>query len=124
MQTVLGLVKHDRLRAIQNVRRNLFSPMGGETVHDQRVRFRQAHRLGIDLIGGERLATDRPFRLLAHARPHIGIDRVRLTHGLGYGMSDRNPRTGLARLLQDSPVRLISGRAGQHETKRQFRRGV
>lgn len=41
VQAVFGLVKHDRLRAVDHLVGDLLAAMGGQAVHEQRVGLRQ-----------------------------------------------------------------------------------
>jgi hypothetical protein len=50
---VLGLVEHHRLRAFDHLVGHVLTPVAGQTVHKDRVRFRPTHRLLVDLVGGE-----------------------------------------------------------------------
>ena len=42
MQAVLGLIEHDRRRAVHDARADFLAAMRGEAVHEDRVRARRA----------------------------------------------------------------------------------
>src|SRR5262245_29752950 len=53
VQTVLGLVEHDRLRTVDDLVGDLVAAMGGQAVHEQCIRLGQRHQPGVDLIALE-----------------------------------------------------------------------
>src|ERR1700676_1713819 len=50
VQAILGLVEHHRLRAVDHLVGDLVAAMRRQAMHEQCVRFRQRHQLGIDLV--------------------------------------------------------------------------
>ena len=88
MQTILGFVPDDRLRAIDDFCRYLFTTMGGQAVHEQRILVRAIHLGSINDPAVEGFQARCVFLLVSHAGPHIG----------GYEVS---AFAGISRILED-----------------------
>ena len=61
--------------------------MRRQAVHEERVRSSVGHEGGVDLIGGEYRKPASGFVLLAHRRPHVGVNGIRSTnagHWIGH----------------------------------------
>ena len=93
MQTVLRLIKDDRLRAVQHIRADFLTPVGGQAVHDQRIGLGVGHEGGVHLELREDLPSRGGFFFLAHGGPDICVDSIGLADGFGRVMGQR----------QDSP---------------------
>ena len=50
VQAIFGLVEHHRLRTVDHLVGDFVAAMGGEAVHEQRVRFCKRHQPGVDLV--------------------------------------------------------------------------
>src|SRR5205809_838652 len=80
VEAILGLVEDHRLRAVEHGVRDLLAAMGGEAVHDERARAGERDDALVHLIGAESAAAGLRLGLLAHARPHVGVDDVGAAH--------------------------------------------
>src|SRR6266850_755485 len=90
MQPVLGLVPHDRLRAVDHLGGDFLAAMRRQAMHEQRVLLRRAHHLGVDLPGLEIAPALLVFRLEAHRGPDVGGDQVgapNCFHGVGESLA-------------------------------------
>ena len=54
VQAIFRLIDDDGLCAVQNIRRNFFSTMGRQTMHDDGVGFCPLQQPFVQLVGGER----------------------------------------------------------------------
>ena len=82
MHTIGGLDPHPAAGPIDHVGGDLLTSMSGEAVQEHGSVLSRAHQPFVDLEpleGTEALIT---FGLLAHRRPHVGVDHVGPTHRL------------------------------------------
>ena len=96
--------------------------VGGQAVHHRHVVLRPGHQFPVDLEGGEGPFPVAGFPLLAHARPHVGVDGVGAAHGLGRIVRDRHVRARGRRRVENLPVGLETLGTGQREPERQLLR--
>jgi hypothetical protein len=86
METVLSLRPHDALLAIDDLGGDFFVAVRRQAMHDDRVWPRGLHHVVTDLERPKHQRPSRVLDLLAHRRPHIGIDDVsvpRSSEGVG-----------------------------------------
>ena len=115
VQAILGFVENDRLRSVDDLTGDLFATVGGETVHDDGVTFRDVHGGAVDLIRTEHLAPLGRFVLLTHAGPDVGIDRIRTTQCFGGIARDDEIGAACTRVAHDGRIRLVTGGTGDRE---------
>src|SRR3984957_2467898 len=75
VQPVLGLVEHDRLRAVDHFVGDLFAAMGRQAVHEDGVRLGAGHQPRIDLVALEQVMAPGAVAI-AHGDPGVGDDTV------------------------------------------------
>ena len=77
MQPVLGLIEDDRVGGVHHVVGDFVAAVRGKAVHEQRVRAGGGHQRFVDLDTARKMrARVVGLVLLAHRRPHVGVDRV------------------------------------------------
>src|SRR5262245_3141894 len=76
VQTVFRLIEHDRLGAIEHLVGDLLAAVRGQTVHDDGARLGEADDRVVELVTAERLLPLHLLCLLAHRRPHVGVEHV------------------------------------------------
>src|SRR5713226_5011053 len=81
VEPIACLLERAALRAVQHVVRDLFAAMGRQTVQYDGVFWGLRQESRVHLVRGKRLQPMVAFRFLAHARPNIGINHVRVLHG-------------------------------------------
>jgi hypothetical protein len=77
MQPILCLVDDHRLRTIQHLGADFFTPVGGQTVHDNRIGLGTMHQAAVDLIRRQDFESSRMLPLTPHTDPDVGIDDIR-----------------------------------------------
>ena len=55
VQAVFRLVEHDRLRPVDHLVGDLVAAVGGQAMHEHRIRLRPRHQGGIDLVALEQI---------------------------------------------------------------------
>src|SRR3990172_933612 len=76
MKSVLGFVKHNRLRSLQNFSTYFLATMSRKTMHYHAILFCLLKKFRIDLISSEIFATPVRFRLPSHACPDVGVEHI------------------------------------------------
>src|SRR5215211_5428748 len=76
VEAVLGLVEHGRVGAVHDLGGDLLAPVGGQAVEHHHVRGGGHHRVGGQLVGLEDQRPLAVLQLLAHGRPHVGVEHV------------------------------------------------
>ena len=79
MEAIFSLIENNRLRTIKNLIGYLFASVGGQAMHEKRIRFGVLHQLAIDLIRPEYVVAASAM-LLIHRYPAIGYDRIGIGH--------------------------------------------
>src|SRR5262245_19643473 len=82
VQPVVGLRDDPALWAVDHRGGHLLAPVGGEAVHEDRVGSGGRHDPVVDLEALERPQALLGLGLLAHGRPHVGVDHPGARHGL------------------------------------------
>src|SRR5262244_3543126 len=76
VHAVFRLVVDHRVRRINDFSRHLLTTVRGQAVHEHRVARGQGKEFLVDLVRRENLLARRRLVLLAHAGPHVSVDRV------------------------------------------------
>src|SRR3954452_18698099 len=90
VQPVLGLVEHDRARAVHDLVGDLLAAMRRQAMHEDRLLAGGVHQPGVDLVGLEQVVTS-ALVLVAHRHPAIGHDRGGAFDGLERVARDHDP---------------------------------
>jgi hypothetical protein len=116
MQPVFCLLENRAGVGFQCFLVNLFAAIRGQTVHHQRVLFRQLHQNGIDLVAGQKFDALLRLGFLAHRNPHVGVKQIRALRG---GLDVARDGYVSARPFQQLLRRLefFRGRDAQFKTK-------
>ena len=96
VQAVFRFVEHDRLGPVDHLVGHLLAAMGGQAMHEDRVRRGVAHELGVDLIGREQIVAP-ALVLVAHRHPAVRDDRRRVLRRRHRIDADGDVRARLAR---------------------------
>src|SRR6266581_2150850 len=114
VQPVFGLVEDDRLRSVDDGVGDLFAPVRGQAVHEDRGPVGEAQERRTHLIAAEGLEPPFALLFLSHADPHVRVNDVRA----------RDRGAGVRRYLEaaaeptrrrlDSRVGLVARRARDH----------
>ena len=126
MESVLGLIEHDRDGGVDHFVSDLVPPVRREAVHEEGVRGGVCHQGRIYLVGDEDAPASIGFRLLAHRRPDVGVYRIRVADAfgriIGHDYAAAEARDG-SDTLTNGMRKLESGRRGdpnrgaQHRTR-------
>ena len=112
MQSVLRLVPHDRLRAVDDVGGHLLPAMGRQAVHKQGIVGGFCHQLAGYLVRGQHVVERRRFRHV-HGDPGIRADQIGASNGflriLGY-----RPANIVVRSVSSDFVRRVKLRRSGH----------
>src|SRR5712664_688151 len=81
VQPVFGLVEDDRLRSVDDGVGDLFAPVRGQAVHEDRGRVGEAEERRTHLIAAEGLEPPVALLFLPHADPHVRVNDVRAARG-------------------------------------------
>ncbi len=79
---VLGLVPDALARAVEDLGGDLLAGVRGQVVHRERARRGGVEQRVVDAVAGQRRAALLGGALVAHAHPHVGVDRARRPHRL------------------------------------------
>ena len=116
VQSVLCLVKYNRLRSFQHFLGNFFTAVCGQAVQNDCFRTCFVQQRLVNLIIMQCFETNLTLRFLAHAGPYIGIEHIgalsSLEEILLYGNAAAGLGSVLLRQTQDFRIRLIALRAG------------
>ena len=77
VQTVFRLIEKNGLRRVENFLGNLFSRVGGHTMHEQAIFLGQGKNFRIHPIRRHFLETILFLLFASHAYPNVGVDDVR-----------------------------------------------
>ena len=83
VEAVVGLWERPALGTVDDGGRHLFTAMGGEAVHEDRMGRCLRHDPFVDLEPLEGATPEVRFLLLPHRRPDVGVHGVGSPHGLG-----------------------------------------
>ena len=75
MQPVLGLVEHDRMRAVHDLVGDFFTAVGGQAMHEKRIGLSQRHQPVVDLITFEQVVAAGAVAV-SHRDPGVGDDAI------------------------------------------------
>src|SRR5437667_1803095 len=99
VEPVLRFVPHTRLRAVDHVRRNLFTAVSRQAVQEDGLRIRELHQLRVDRESLEGVAPRFGLGLLPHRSPHVGVHDVGVLYGLLWNLRDHHTPTLRRRLV-------------------------
>ena len=80
MHAVRRLLPDHRARAVDHLAADLLAPVGRQAVQEPRVGRAPPHQRVVDGEAGERGPPRCGLLLLAHRRPHVGVDGVGALH--------------------------------------------
>jgi hypothetical protein len=75
MEAVFRFVEDHGIRPVHDLRRHLFTSVGGKAMHEQRVRPGLLHQAFVDLIGAQEVVTAFGV-VVSHGNPAVGHDAV------------------------------------------------
>src|SRR5260370_29980945 len=81
MQAIFRLLENNRTRRIHYAFADVRATVRGQAMHEDRIGRGMREKIVVHLISGKSGITHGGFGLLAHAGPHIRVDRLDASHG-------------------------------------------